>query len=617
MYNGKENSGAEGRTSGFVPIIDMNSSFLHESDSDEEEVNENVNAFNTSNFTENGRTKSTRDTDVTPPHRQNSIMSFGSRARRIKRGHSPAKEPPQNETQTEQQTHEEDKSEIPDPEELLCRTASKTSTIKDGGMDENDDTSSCMMHGLSCVPSALSSIHYDWDAPTNEENPRNWCLSKKVFHTAIPALYGFVLTVGTSAYVPAVPLIMMKFKVSREIALLPLAFYTFGFTVGPVIYAPLSELYGRRIVYWVSMPLLLSFTAICGLSNNITLLIVMRFIASLTGSGALAVGAGTILDLWKREYQGFAALAFIMAPFLGPCLGPLIGAVIIKNRNYNWRWSMWIVLLIAIPVAIASLFLKETSKSRILYKKARLTVEKEVHKKGDMRLFLRKLRQALFRPCHMMLFEPLVALLSIYTAFAFAMLFSFFASYNFVFLIVYHFDMIKVGTTFLGILVGFVFALLSFAFFDTTLYRKEFVKHHGEPAPEHRLYNALLGSIMLPIGLFWFAWTPTPSVHWIVPILAGIPFGWGTLSIFISVTAYLVEVYQINSSSAVAANGILRYSFGGAFPLFTLQLYTSLGIHWAGSVFAILSLVLLPVPWIFYWKGRSLRAKSCYDTNTA
>ncbi|POS84109.1 hypothetical protein EPUL_005485 [Erysiphe pulchra] len=589
----------------------MNSSFLQESDTESDSddyANEDENTFNTSRFTENSRPESKKDEDVTSPHRQNSIMSFGSRARKFKRGQSPAKELVQNETHAEQQTHEEEKSDIPDPEDLLCRTASKTSTIKDGGIDGNDDTSSCIMHGLTCVPSALSSIHYDWDAPTNNENPRNWGLWKKIFHTAIPALYGFVLTVGTSAYVPAVPLIMMKFKVSRETALLPLAFYTFGFTVGPVIYAPLSELYGRRIVYWVSMPLLLSFTAICGLSNNIILLICMRFIASLTGSGALAVGAGTILDLWKREYQGIAALAFIMAPFLGPCLGPLIGATLSRTET---------MIGDAAPVAFASIFLHETSKSRILYKKARLTVESKAHQKGDLRLFFRKLRQALFRPCHMMLFEPLVALLSIYTAFAFAMLFSFFASYNFVFLIVYHFDMIKVGTTFLGILVGFVFALISFAFFDTTIYRKEFIKHHGEPAPEHRLYNALLGSIMLPIGLFWFAWTPRPDIHWIVPILAGIPFGWGTLSIFISVTAYLVEVYQINSSSAVAANGILRYSFGGAFPLFTLQLYTSLGIHWAGSVFAILSVVLLPVPWIFYWKGRLLRAKSCYDTNTA
>ena len=59
----------------------------------------------------------------------------------------------------------------------------------------------------------------------------------------------------------------------------------------------------------------------------------------------------------------------------------------------------------------------------------------------------------------------------------------------------------------------------------------------------------------------------------IVPILAGIPFGWGCLAIFISATTYLVDVYQAaNGASAVAANGILRYGLGAAFPLFTLQM---------------------------------------------
>jgi hypothetical protein len=101
-----------------------------------------------------------------------------------------------------------------------------------------------------------------------------------------------------------------------------------------------------------------------------------------------------------------------------------------------------------------------------------------------------------------------------------------------------------------------------------------------------------------------------------VPVLAGVPFGWGCLSIFISATTYLVDVYEAaNGASAVAANGILRYGFGAAFPLFTLQMYSGIGIHWAGSVFAFVSVLLMPVPWVFFWKGRVLRARSHYDTS--
>lgn len=133
-----------------------------------------------------------------------------------------------------------------------------------------------------------------------------------------------------------------------------------------------------------------------------------------------------------------------------------------------------------------------------------------------------------------MIAKPLVAYLSVYTGFAFAMIFSFFGSYNYVFQSVYHFNQKEIGLTFIGILIGFIFAVLSFGIFDATLYRKASLATNGKPAPEHRLYASMLGSIMLPIGLFWFAWAPSKDVHWIVPVLAGVPFGWGCLSIFVS-----------------------------------------------------------------------------------
>lgn len=112
-------------------------------------------------------------------------------------------------------------------------------------------------------------------------------------------------------------------------------------------------------------------------------------------------------------------------------------------------------------------------------------------------------------------------------------MFSFFGSYTYVFRSVYHFNSKEVGLAFIGILVGFLLAIASFGIFDATLYKRAFSSTNGSPAPEHRLYSALLGSILLPIGLFWFAWGPNKDVHWIVPVLAGIPFGWGCLSIFV------------------------------------------------------------------------------------
>jgi hypothetical protein len=144
------------------------------------------------------------------------------------------------------------------------------------------------------------------------------------------------------------------------------------------------------------------------------------------------------------------------------------------------------------------------------------------------------------------------------------MMFSFFGSYNYVFQSVYHFNQKEVGLTFIGILVGFIFAILSFGIFDATLYRQASIKANGKPAPEHRLYAAMLGSFMLPIGLFWFAWAPSKDVHWIVPVLAGVPFGWGCLGIFVcslppSSLPLLPHPYQIpNTLSTDISNNLPR-----------------------------------------------------------
>jgi MFS family permease len=94
-----------------------------------------------------------------------------------------------------------------------------------------------------------------------------------------------------------------------------------------------------------------------------------------------------------------------MAPFLGPALGPLTGAYIISQYKNDWRYSMWVIMIIAAPIMLAALFMKETSKKRILYLRQKKLGIKVPHQAGDTRLLLRKLRQAFFRPLHMMMIE--------------------------------------------------------------------------------------------------------------------------------------------------------------------------------------------------------------------
>jgi hypothetical protein len=87
---------------------------------------------------------------------------------------------------------------------------------------------------------------------------------------------------------------------------------------------------------------------------------------------------------------------------------------------------------------------------------------------------------------------------------------------------------------------------------------------------------SLVGCVAIPIGLFWFAWTNSPSVHWLVSIAAQTFFGFGFVLVYISIQNYLVDAYTIYAASVLAANTMLRSIFGAAFPLFTSVSYLPL-----------------------------------------
>lgn len=116
---------------------------------------------------------------------------------------------------------------------------------------------------------------------------------------------------------------------------------------------------------------------------------------------------------------------------------------------------------------------------------------------------------------------------------------------------------------------------------------------------EWRLHIALPASILIPVALFLFAWTARPSVHWIAPAIALAIFGGSSLLVFVSAQAYFLEFYGPTlGPCALAGEFMLRYALSFAFALFALPMYHNLGMAWATSVFAFISVALGLVPWI-------------------
>jgi hypothetical protein len=164
------------------------------------------------------------------------------------------------------------------------------------------------------------------------------------------------------------------------------------------------------------------------------------------------------------------------------------------------------------------------------------------------------------------------------------------------------------GLAFLGIMVGMLIAVV-YNLFDNKRYIRVQDKHNGFAPPEARLAPCLIASVAIPVGLFWFAWTNYPSIHFMASIAAGVPFGFGMVLVFLSIMNYLIDAYTIFAASVLAANSVLRSCFGDAFPLFTTYMYNNLGIHWASSIPAFLALACVPFPFLFYKYGATIRKR--------
>ena len=137
---------------------------------------------------------------------------------------------------------------------------------------------------------------------------------------------------------------------------------------------------------------------------------------------------------------------------------------------------------------------------------------------------------SLISPLELLLGEPICFLLCLYLSFLLSILYLFFEAFPLVFKNNHGFDLQDIGLSFIGLGIGEVGGLLLSGPVVRAL-TNWFLrgKNRAEELrkPEYKLIPAMLGAILVPIGMFWFAFTGYPSVPWIVPILSGLPFGWG------------------------------------------------------------------------------------------
>jgi multidrug resistance protein len=481
------------------------------------------------------------------------------------------------------------------------------------------------------LPICIAFAHDDRDNPRNWGKLRKWYITFFVSMlnvlTYVSRPYCMILLTKASCWCAggissgAVG-IAEEFHVSSEVTTLCLSLYVLGFAIGPVLLAPLSEYFGRQPVYVVSWFLLFIFQLPLALAPNIGTIIVCRFLAGCAGGAPLTNTGGSISDLWERNSSGGPMAVYGLSSTFGPPTALVMSGYI--GLNAGWRWIFWVLMAITGGLWLLLVFtIPETRHSIILQRKA-ARVRKRMAQENlasaattvDLHAHARKGLHTLFaitltRPFRFLFTEPITLCSAIYNGFLYGLVYLFNEAFPLVFGpgTGHGFNTGQQGLSFVGMAIGPIIAFCLYPL-QERYYLRRVTANGGKGEPEARMWMARWGALLIPISLFWFGWTSYGSVHWIVPIIASSFFGAGIYIVILSILNYVVDSYQTYSASALAGVIFVRNVVGAGFPLFASQMYQTLGYEWASSLLGFLAILLVPIPFVFFYMGRAIRLRS-------
>ncbi len=146
-------------------------------------------------------------------------------------------------------------------------------------------------------------------------------------------------------FTPGVPKVLDDFNSNNlELASFVVSVYILGYAFGPLILAPLSELYGRLVVYHTCNIMFVIMTIACAVSSNFNMLIGFRFLGGTFGSAPLTLGGGSIADMIVQEKRGAVMAIWALGPLMGPVIGPVAGGYV--SQSIGWRWTFWIIAIV-------------------------------------------------------------------------------------------------------------------------------------------------------------------------------------------------------------------------------------------------------------------------------
>ncbi|KAJ7043049.1 major facilitator superfamily domain-containing protein [Mycena alexandri] len=469
-------------------------------------------------------------------------------------------------------------------------------------------------------------VDYDlvgWDGPEDPANPKNWSSAKKAFVAACISYLTFAMYIGSAIWTASIPGVMEEFDAGLVRATLGLTLYVFGYAVGPIFLAPLQEIpaIGRTPVYIYTLAIFVGCQAPIALSNNLNVILALRFLTGFFGGTALATGGASMADMYTIQQLPYVMGVWSLFAVAGPVSGPIAGAFAAEVKG--WRWPMWEMLWLGgFSLIVLAVVLPETYGPAILLKRAhrlrKLTGRNDLHTAVELAQASQTAGAILFEACvrpFVLMAEPVLLFANIYLGFVYSLFFLWFESFPIVFSGIYHFDLGKSSLPFAAYYVTGIITYIFYVCYQTYHIKPRYIaaaKAGKTVPPEIRLEIGLMASIFIPTSMLIFGYTAREDIHWIVPVIGASLYLPGIFLTFLSILIYIASSYHNYAASALAGNDFFRSTMASVFPLFGTIYFQNLGLGTGGAVLAGIAVALIAVYYTLWRFAGRLRARSKY-----
>ncbi|KAK1708368.1 major facilitator superfamily transporter [Colletotrichum lupini] len=428
----------------------------------------------------------------------------------------------------------------------------------------------------------------------------------------------FMTPFASSILAPAIEYLNEDYgNADLTLGTLPVSIYLLGYAVGPLILAPLSEMYGRRPVLTAANFFFCAWLIGCALAPTLDSLIVFRFLTGMGGSGCLAIGGGVIADMIPIAERGTAISIWMVGPLVGPTIAPIVGAFV--AQDVGWRWCSWIAFIAATPMALVIAVFNQETNPRVLIDRKVARLRRELNRpelrsvyddtapgaapKSTSQVLLR----GLVRPIKMLFLSPILFSVSLYCAFAYGVLYLLFSTIPLVFSSTYGFSVGTTGLVYIPLGLGYLIGMACFTLLSDRTVVRMTKANNGVYEPEMRLPDCIYFAALLPVTFFWYGWTAQFHTHWAAPVVGLLPFGIAILGIWQPIQAYVIDAYPAYAASGMAAFTVFRSVVAAFLPMAGPSMYDALGLGWGNSLLGFIAVALIPVPALIYRYGGRLR----------